>query len=89
MGGFNGNLLNIGNKFEISEFYDALSSHFVASYILQPTRIVRNSKTLRDNIFLDSIELSSYSGNVTSKNIRSPPSIFDASGRSSKVSTAI
>ena len=67
MGDFNGNLLNIGNKFEISEFYDALSSHFVASYILQPTRIVRNSETLRDNIFLDSIELSSYSGNVTSK----------------------
>ena len=67
MGDFNANLLNIGNKFEISEFNDALSSHFVASYIFQPTRIVRNSKTLMDNIFLDSIELSSYSGNVTSK----------------------
>ena len=67
MGDFNGNLLDIGNKFEISEFNDAFSSHFVASCILQPTRIVRNSKTLMDNIFLDSIELSSYSGNVTSK----------------------
>ena len=47
------NLHNIfdENKSEISEFYDALPSYFFASYILQPTRISKNSKTLTDNIF--------------------------------------
>ena len=64
---FNVHLLNTGNKSEVSEFYDALSSHFVASYTLQLSRIVRNYKTLMDNILLDSIKVNSYTGNLTSK----------------------
>ena len=43
MGDFNAILLNIKNKSEVLEFYDALSSHFFAPYIFQPTKIVKNS----------------------------------------------
>ena len=32
-------------------FYDALSSHFFAPDILQPTNKAENSKTLIDNMF--------------------------------------
>ena len=67
MGNFNLNLLNNENKSEISEFHEALSSHFFAPYILQPTIIVKNSKILIDNIFLNSVKFSSCSANLTSK----------------------
>ena len=40
-----------------------MTSHFFAPYILQPTRPI--SKSLIDNIFINSIEYSSYSGNIT------------------------
>ena len=43
-----------------------MSSHFFAPYILQPTRLKKNSKTLIDNIFLNSIEFDTFSGNLTS-----------------------
>ena len=46
-----------------NEFYNTLSSQFFTPYILQPTRPI--SKTLIDNIFINTIEYSSYSGNLT------------------------
>ena len=46
----------------VSDFYDILSSNFFAPYLLQPTRLARNSKILVDNIFLNSIEFNTFSG---------------------------
>ena len=66
MGDFNINLLNAETNINISEFYDNMSSHFFAVYILQPTRSTKNSKTLINNIFLNSIEFETFSGNLTS-----------------------
>ena len=63
MGDFNINLLNVESKPDVSEFHHIMSSHLFAPYILQPTRIAKNSKTLIDNIFLNSIEFDSFSGN--------------------------
>ena len=40
-----------------------MSSHFFAPYVLQPTRLISN--TLIDNIFVNSIEYMSHSGNLT------------------------
>ena len=39
------------------------SSHFFTPFILQPTRL--RSKTLIDNIFINSVEYPSYSDNLT------------------------
>jgi hypothetical protein len=41
-----------------------LGTYFFQSYILQPTRITHNSETLIDNIFLNSIEHFTISGNL-------------------------
>ena len=65
MGDFNINLSKTDTNTNISEFYDNMSSHFFAPYILQPTRLTKNSKTLI-NIFLNSIECEIFSGNLTS-----------------------
>ena len=67
MGDFNINLLNTDTNHNISDFYDILSSNFFASYILQPARLTKNSKTLIDNIFLNSVEFNAFSDNLTSK----------------------
>ena len=57
MGDFNVDLLKSN-----SEFYTNLSSHFFTPFVLQPTRL--KAKTLIDNIFLNSLEFQSNSGNV-------------------------
>ena len=41
-GDFNINLLYAEANTNISEFYDNMSSHFFAPYILQPTRLTKN-----------------------------------------------
>ena len=56
MGDFNTNLLNTDTDHNVSDFYNILSSNFFAPYILQSTRLTKNSKTLMDNIFSNSIE---------------------------------
>ena len=63
MGDFNIDLMKSNKKEDINEFYTNLSSHFCAPYVLQPTRPI--SKTLIDNIFINTIEFNSYSGNLT------------------------
>ena len=63
MGDFNIDLMKSNKKEDINEFYTTLSSHFCAPYVLQPTRPI--SKTLIDNIFINTIEFNSYSGNLT------------------------
>ena len=67
MGDFNINLLNTDTDHNLSDFYDILSSNFFARYILQPTRLAKNSKTVIDNIFLNSVEFNTFSGNLTSQ----------------------
>ena len=66
---FNINLLSSGTKPEVSKFFDNLSSHFFAPCILQPTRFAKTYRTFVENIFINTIEFGSYSGNLTS----SPP----------------
>ena len=57
------NLLNTtGGDNAASKFYNNMTSYFFTPYILQPTRLT--SKTLVDNIFFNSLEYHSYSGNL-------------------------
>ena len=67
IGDFNINLLNTDTYHNASDFYNILSSNSFIPYILQPTRLAKNSKTLIDNIFLNSIEFNTFSGNLTSQ----------------------
>ena len=62
MGDFNVDLLKIESNNESNLFYNNLSSRFFTPYILQPTRL--HSKTLIDNIFFNSLEYQSISGNL-------------------------
>ena len=62
MGDFNVDLLKTTGNNAAGDFYNMLSSHFFTPFVLQPTRL--RSKTLIDNIFLNSLEYSSYSGNL-------------------------
>ena len=65
MSDLNINLLNAEKNSNISEFYDNISSHFFALYIVQWTRLTKNSKTLIDDIFLNFTEFKTFSGNLT------------------------
>ena len=40
-----------------------MTSHFIAHYVLQPSRLITN--TLIDNIFINSVEYLTHSGNLT------------------------
>ena len=62
MGDFNVDLLKINSHNDSNEFFNNLSSHFFSPYVLEPTRL--HSKTLIDNIFLNSLEYQSLSGNL-------------------------
>ena len=63
MGDFNIDLLKQDSNENANFFYNCMSSHFFAPYILQPTRPV--SKTLIDNILINTVEFPSHSGNIT------------------------
>ena len=62
MGDFNVDLLRINTHNQSNDFYNSLSSTFFTPFILQPTRL--HSKTLIDNIFFNSLEYQSVSGNL-------------------------
>ena len=62
MGDFNIDLLKLDVNNDYNQFYNNLSSHFFSPFILQPTRL--QSKTLIDNIFFNSLEYQSSSGNL-------------------------
>ena len=65
MGDFNINLLSIESDKLVSNFYDFMTSRCFAPFILQPTRITEKSKTLIDNISMNSLEYDTFSGNLT------------------------
>ena len=64
MGDFDIDLLKKSSKVVISQFFDNTISHYFSPYILQPSRITENSKSLIDNIFFNSLEYSLISGNL-------------------------
>ena len=64
-GDFNINLLKTDQHEGTSYFYNCLSSNSFAPYILHPTRPV--SKTLIDNIFINSLEYKAHCGNLTTQ----------------------
>ena len=65
MGDFNIDLLRLNRNNAINSFYQTMCSYYFSPYILQPTRITGTSKTLIDNIFINSLNLDSISGNLT------------------------
>ena len=62
MGDFNINLLKIDTNRYANLFFNTMSSNFFTPFILQPSRL--QSKTLIDNIFFNSIEYQTNSGNI-------------------------
>ena len=62
MGDFNIDLLKVESDNKSLVFYNNLSSHFFTPYVLQPTRL--QSMSLIDNIFFNSLEYQSSSGNI-------------------------
>ena len=63
VGDFNIDLLKSNTNNDINLFYNNMTTHFFTPYILQPTRPI--SKSLIDNILINSIEYPSHSGNLT------------------------
>ena len=62
MGDFNVDLLKSDTNNDENLFYNNMSSYFFTPFILQPTRL--RSKSLIDNIFFNSLDYISNSGNV-------------------------
>jgi len=62
MGDFNINLLKIDTNVAVNDFFNTMSSSFFTPFVLQPTRL--QSKTLIDNIFFNSLEYLTNSGNL-------------------------
>jgi hypothetical protein len=63
LGDFNINLLNYENHPLTDDFINTLNSYFFEPHILKPTRIINYSATLIDNIFFNSIDHQTISGN--------------------------
>ena len=64
MGNFNINLMKINSESDNSQFYNNMCSQFFTPLFLQPTRVTDKSKTLTDNIFFNSFEFTTLSGNI-------------------------
>ena len=65
MGNFNINLMKINSESDSSQFYNTICSYFFMPLVLQPIRVTDKSKTLIDNIFFNSFEFTTLSGNIT------------------------
>ena len=65
MGDFNTNLLNANNDKSVYNFLDIFGSFSLLPQIIFPTRVTNSSKTLIDNIFFDSSNSKTCSGNLT------------------------
>ena len=64
MGDFNINLLNFETHHRTDDCINTLGSDFFLPQILQPTRVTDHLATLIDNIFFNSLEHHSISGNI-------------------------
>ena len=65
MGDMNIDLLKYNDDIKIGNFYDKITSFTFEPLILQPTRLTNKSKTLIDNIFYNSLDYKTTSGNIT------------------------
>lgn len=63
LGDFNINLLKVDSNLSYSSFYELMCTSFFSPFILHPSRITETSKTLIDNIFLNTLEFETFSGN--------------------------
>ena len=61
---FNINLLKFDSDNSVSNFLDILGSFSLLPQIILPTRLTNTSKTLIDNIFIDSSSFQVSSGNL-------------------------
>ena len=64
MGEFNINLMKINSESDNLQFYNTMCSYFFMPLALQPTRVTDKSKTLINNIFFNSFEFATLSGNI-------------------------
>ena len=64
MGDFNIDLLNFDSHKDTEDFVNTLGSYFFHPQILKPTRFANHSATLIDNIFFNSLEHQTFSGNI-------------------------
>ena len=64
MGDFNINLMKISSESDNLQFYNTMCSYFFTPLVLQPTRDTDKSKTLIDNIFFNSFDFTTLSGNI-------------------------
>ena len=64
MGDFNIDLLKYDMHGDSSDFLDAMYASFILLYISAPSRVTPHSKALIDNIFSNTIEDGSISGNL-------------------------
>ena len=64
MGDLNINLLNYDPNTATNEFINFIVSQYLLPHILHPTRIADQSSTIIDNIFTDSINYETISGNI-------------------------
>lgn len=64
MGDFNITLLTFESHHPTDDFINTLGSYFFAPQISQPRRVTDHSATLIDNIFFNSLEHHSISGNI-------------------------
>ena len=62
LGDFNIDLLKVERNDDANDFYNNMTSYFFSPFILQTTR--PTSKTLIDNIFINSLEYKSINGNL-------------------------
>ena len=64
MGDFNLNLLNYDTHSETNDFVNLMMTHYILPHILHPTRVTDHSATIIDNIFTNTTEFNSKSGNI-------------------------
>ena len=67
MGDFNINLLNYDSHSETNDFINLMISHYFLPHMLHPTRVTDHSATIIDNIFSNSLESDTISGNLLSQ----------------------
>ena len=65
LGDFNVDLSKYDQQSPTNEFLESLASSMFLPYIIQPTRVTSNSKTVIDNIFSNIISTDIISGNLT------------------------
>ena len=65
MGDFKINLMKINSESDNTQFYNTMCSYLFTTLVLQPARVTDKSKTLIDNIFVNSFEFTTLSGSIT------------------------